>query len=202
MKHTFSQIEKIFKAKTGQNPPMLYKTNYLFVTGIRTTNEYTNLFDDYFHITFVDKDGVYVEHEYSCTTKPGGFWLQNPMTKKGTAIVVPGYYPGLWKVGFHKGEYKCLDQVGEIKLYRDNNKDLHYDEDPSTIETISTSCIELHRSNPAVPSTYNTKWSAGCQVCASPLDFEQIMEYAYLHEPVNGLFPYFLIEEKDFANIK
>ena len=36
--------------------------------------------------------GLEVVKRYECTTDAGTYWMQNPMSRKGTAMLVPGQY--------------------------------------------------------------------------------------------------------------
>ena len=98
---------------------------------------------------------------YTITTDPGTYWLQNPLSKLGTAVLKPGQYENCWKLGFHKTpSHKALVQIGNVTVYRDNDKDV-------TAETSSTEetglfGINIHGSGKK--SILIGKWSAGCQV--------------------------------------
>ena len=64
------------------------------------------------------------------TTSPGRPGLLEPSNLKGTAIMLPGQYPGLYRVGpdaFHgrsgSSPYRAFEQEAEAEYLRDNDKD-------------------------------------------------------------------------------
>ena len=93
---------------------------------------------------------------------------------KGTAILVPGQYRGCWQIGLHRGKYKALCQKKEIKVYRDNNKDMIYDMNPENIDK-GIFGINIHRSNEFYTRNTIDKYSAGCQAFNSPIEFNSFM---------------------------
>jgi len=48
------------------------------------------------------------------------------MPNFGTAILVPGQYRGAYALGYHFGK-PALQQVGNLKLFRDNDLDEQLD---------------------------------------------------------------------------
>jgi len=168
------------------------------IFGVRMKTD-TNEFDDYLGVAFRDGDGEKVVHVWPATTDPGKHWLENPLNTKGTAIVVPGQYSGLWKIGKHQGKYVALRQKGNVKVYRDNDKDSEHDLDPSTIQEGKYFGINCHRSNPKSESYMVNKWSAGCQVFKRVDDFNTLMKIANISAGKYGnSFTYTLLEESDF----
>jgi hypothetical protein len=77
-------------------------------------------------------------------------------------------------VGLHKGQYEALKQKSNVKVFRDKNKDMIFDMNPSTIME-GVFGINLHRSNPKTESTYVENWSEGCQVFKRVKDFNEFM---------------------------
>jgi hypothetical protein len=201
MKHFWTQIEQILKEKHGCKFPGLQKKDYLFLTGIRSSNKFTDAFDDSVHVLFVAANGNWFESEHPCTTKPGGFWLKHPMKPSGCAIVASGYYPNLWQVGSHKGQYEALVQFGHVDVYRDADLDLEYDLDSSTVESCYGCGINFHRSNPSTGSDVVDKWSAGCVVMKNAKDFDSVMAKARLHAAANGPVSFLLLGQKDFDEL-
>lgn len=87
----------------------------------------------------------WVIRQWPITTKPGTTVLRRPVNSKGTAILVPGQYEGVYKLDLHAGKYLALCQrLGSVKVYRDNDKDDQYDLNPSTIEE-GMFGINIHR---------------------------------------------------------
>lgn len=168
------------------------------IFGVRMKTD-TDLFDDYIGVAFRDGDLEKVVYVWPATTDPGRHWLKSPLNVNGTAIVVPGQYPGLWKIGKHQGKYTALRQTGSIKVYRDNDKDEEHDLDPSTIQEGKAFGINCHRSSPTSESTIINKWSAGCQVFKKIGDFNKFMDIVIKSSQKYGnSFTYTLLEESDF----
>lgn len=137
-------------------------------------NDYTvtDLFDD--AIVLVYKEGgKYVRKIYECTVDPGSTYMKSPMNSTGTGIIVPGQYRGVLKLGYHKGQYEALVQAKPIKLYRDNNKDLVYDMNPSTIEE-GMFGVNIHKAG--ANSSVIKNWSAACTVFKRESDFNEFMK--------------------------
>lgn len=170
------------------------------VFGIRMKTG-TNKFDDLICVAYMDKDNNFIIHKFNATTDPGEKWLNNPMSGKGCAIMVPGQYKGAFKLGRHgrsnggKG-YKAGRQCKPIPVYRDNNKDSIHDMLISSIETgIYYTNIHHGWSSSVVSGN-----SAGCQVIQSRTKFEK--EFLPLLEKSCNLygdeFTYTLLEIEDF----
>lgn len=182
----------------------LFKLGYSFfdngdynlnIIGIRSGARQAGLFDDVLCCAYREK-GVKKVKRYEATTDAGTYWLQNPMNKKGTAMMVPGQYKKAYKIGKHTG-YLALVQSKPIKVYRDNNRDIILDVDSATIEE-GMFAVNIHRASAITKSKLNTNWSAGCQVVSSPDDFKELMGLARKSEALYGNdFTYTLIEENN-----
>lgn len=192
---SYEKVQKIY-AKKGYK--FFDKGQYnLNIFGIRCATD-TNLFDDYLCVAYRDKNNKEHVLVWEATTDPGRHWLNNPMNKKGTAIVVPGQYPGSHKIGKHQGKYVALRQKGLIKVYRDDDRDNEHDLDPNTIDEGRKFGINIHRSNPNDESTIVNKWSAGCQVFSKVKDFNIFMWLCKLAaKRYSNSFTYTLLEDKD-----
>jgi len=145
----------------------------LNLVGIRNPSGTPNKFDDEIHAIYKD-GGQWVDRWWPVTTDPGTYWLEHPMNKLGTAAVVADrQYPGLWKLGKHQGKYEALVQKGsEIAVHRDDNLDAKVDYRPDNIQE-GWFGINCHRATASEFGSVNVdKWSAGCQVFASPHDFD------------------------------
>lgn len=179
-----------------------YNINFI---GVRTEAKDAGKFDDWLTMWYRDTDGSWQSHWWPATTDPGLYWLHNPMRTEGTAIVVPGQYPKLWKIGAHKG-YKAFQQVGNVKVYRDRDRDDELDFSPESIQE-GMFYINGHASDPNPWDKHDksreggdvNKWSAGCQVFANSADFRLAIRLA---EQSMGLgfgntLTYTLVEERD-----
>ena len=107
--------DNIHVFKDDRNRP--YNLN---IWGIRSDNQHAGFFDD---TLVVWSDSYY--NKFTVTVDPSDLYLLNPIHKKGTAIIKPGQYRGVWKKGFHqrREDHPALVQVNPIKVYRDFNKD-------------------------------------------------------------------------------
>lgn len=130
-------INKLFTVAKNKNYSIFlankeYPIN-LNLWGIRSSDSDTKRYNDILILFYQTNDIANRDCEfkgkafkmfiYEATTDPSDFYLLKPMNNKGTAIVVPNQYKGLWKIGLHKGKYKALVQATKINVFRDNNKD-------------------------------------------------------------------------------
>jgi len=104
-------------------------TNYnLNIWAVRANNQEAGRFDD-IQVVFW-KDGLGWEYEvFNCTTDPSDHYLLNPINPRGTAIVKPGQWRGLWELGYHRSNHNhpALIQKEPIVVIRDFNKDIILD---------------------------------------------------------------------------
>jgi hypothetical protein len=145
-----------------------YNLNIVGVRGTSNGGKATNLFDDFITLSYKIK-GEWQFHSFKATTEPSVHYLMNPINKNGTAILKPSQYRGAYALGLHQGQYEALRQVGELRVYRDTNRDAEYD----LVNEASSfnDGINIHRANPNGESIYINKWSAGCQVIANSKDW-------------------------------
>ena len=193
-KAVVSKGYKWFEDKSNKG----YDVNIVGIRNSETNNEVTNHFDDTLTISY-KVDGEWKFHSWPATTDPGQYWIENPISKDGTAILVPGQYRGSHMIGLHQGKYEALRQRKPVKVYRDNDKDLEYDTDEDTIKE-GIYGINIHRSNPYDQSYYVNKWSAGCQVFKKVADFHEFMDICKKARDIWGnSFSYTLIESKELV---
>jgi hypothetical protein len=116
--------------------------------------------------------------QFPITTYPGKYYtVDKLLNPKGAAILVPGQYRGIYKLDKHRGIYEALCQRnGEVRVFRDGNRDRVYDLKPQTIQSGSFG-INVHATqNPdgapanLVASRVHAA-SAGCLVFARIGDF-------------------------------
>jgi hypothetical protein len=175
----------------------VFKGDYnLNLVGIRSSDKDANSFNDRLVVLY-ELDRKQIMHVFPLTTDPGLFYRENPINVAGTAVLVPGHYRSCWALGAHQGKYKALVQRGPMSVYRDNNGDQSIDADADTIQSGHFG-INLHRANANYSSLRVDRWSAGCQVLASPEDFDLVMALANKSAVTYGQrFSYTLIEEGD-----
>ena len=137
---------------------------------------------------------------YVATTDPGKKYLRRPINVDGAAILVPGQYRGVYHIGMHRGKYEALCQRGAtVKVYRDDNRDDILDHEASEIDE-GWYGINIHRAHPIREMERVNGYSAGCQVFASPTDFNEFMQTIRRSQKEFGdSFTYTLIDEADLG---
>lgn len=193
-KHTKDQIEKAVKAKgyAWFEGILNYDLNIVGVRNSATGNAVTNAFDDVITVSFKE-NGAWIYKEWANTTDPGTKGVKEFHNAAGVARLVEGQYRGSHTIGLHQGKYEALKQQKPVKVYRDANKDMTYDE--SKIQE-GIFGINIHKAG--VDSTYVENWSEGCQVFKRAADFEEFMTICRKAAKIHGAsFTYTLIESKD-----
>ena len=175
------------------------------IVGIRSKETKSNKFDDTILLIYKNKKKEWEVQSSVITTDPGEKYLVHPMNKKGSAILVPNQYRGVYKVDIHarhnsKFAHEALCQRGNVlKVWRDGNRDKILDHDPETIDE-GWFGINIHRSKVGEAS-YVGSYSAGCQVFKNGTDFKLFMTAVKKSAELYGnSFSYTLLEEKDFED--
>jgi hypothetical protein len=178
MSYTREQIESALKSKGyvwfEDAANKSYDVN---IVGIRNNDssigdKVTNLFDDWMTVSFKDAAGKWQFYIWPITTDPGTKAVKEYHNPNGVARVVPGQYRGMWAIGLHQGKYEAMRQAKPVKVYRDKNKDMTFNE---TVIQEGIFGINGHRSNPTTQSEYVENWSEGCQVFKRIKDFNAFM---------------------------
>ncbi len=179
--------------KAKQHPIALRDWD-LNLVGIRHSNRDSNYFNDALAVLWWANAHLNLV-TFRCTTDPGAYWRQHPMNPKGTAILMPGFYPGLWQLGLHRGRYEALVQRSDCWVYRDNDRDLQLDGRDSEYGVFG---INLHRAADRGAGRTVDRWSAGCQVVPDTSDYQLLIALCKRHARQHGnVFSYTLIEEQD-----
>jgi hypothetical protein len=176
--------------------------NYnLNIVGVRNASGRPDIFDDFVNV-FYKIGGDWVADIYVATTEPGPNLLRNPLLSvqhKGAAILVPGQYKSVYKIGTHGGKrkYTALTQrSGPVTVYRDNNRDSRADTDVLT-ET-GMFGINIHRHWGSDEREYTGGVSAGCQVFQDSGDFYEFMDTCNKAADIWGnSFTYTLVGESE-----
>jgi hypothetical protein len=194
-KYSVDYVKKVLESKG-----YAFFTNGVYnlnIIGIRNPNLVANSFDDTMVVIY-KFGGEWITKVYPITTDAGTYWLKNPLSNKGTAILVPNQYRGVYSIDLHNNKYNALCQRnGKVEVYRDNDKDLILDMDSAKIEK-GMFGINIHRSNPFNESLKVDKFSAGCQVFKRVKDFNEFMEICQKSKALWGnSFTYTLIKESD-----
>jgi len=167
------------------------------VIGIRNSTpgkKVSNLFDDWISLSYKE-GGAWKFFIWAATTDPGTKGVKEFHNAGGVARLVPGQYPGSHAIGLHQGKYEALKQAKNVKVYRDANKDMVYDESKITEGVYG---INIHHAG--ADSTYVENWSEGCTVFKKIKDFDAFMGIVKKAASLHGnSFTYTLIESKDIA---
>lgn len=194
--YTREQIEKAVKAK-GYVWFEGIKDFNVNIVGVRNAvvgNKVTNVFDDCLTISYKE-GGVWKFQCWKATTDPGKKGVLEGKAKGGVARLVEGQYRGSYSLGLHQGKYEALRQVKPVKVYRDGNRDMEYDENKIAEGIFG---INIHKAG--VNSTFVENWSEGCQVFKKAAEFEVFMAICRKAAAIHGKsFTYTLIESSDIA---
>ncbi len=154
--------------------------------GIRSPDQVSGVYDDLMGCAYKVKGQWHVRY-WAATSDPGVYYRENPITVRGTGILIPGQYKGAYSIGKHRG-YEALVQTGPVRLWRDSNKDEILDYSGEDVdEAEGYFGINLHASSSHPydetrdrdPETSQVgKWSAGCQVHATTTGFLEMMDLA------------------------
>ena len=196
--YTREQIEKAVKGKgyVWFEGTKDYDLNIVGVRNSDTGNKVTNVFDDKITVSY-KLNGEWQFHEWNATTDPGKKGVMEYHNAAGVARLVEGQYRGSHSIGLHQGKYKALKQAKPVKVYRDPNRDMTYDE-TKIAEGIFG--INIHRSSATGTSTYVENWSEGCQVFSTVTDFDKFMALCEKASVIHGnSFTYTLIESVDLV---
>ena len=197
MKYTREQVEATLKAKGyvyfEDANAKGFDVNIIGIRNSDTGQKVTNAFDDLLTLSYKDDAGVWKYHEWPATTDPGKKGVMEYHNAKGVARLVEGQYRGSHTIGLHQGKYEALRQQKNVKVYRDANRDLSYDENKMDEGLFG---INIHKAG--ADSTYVENWSEGCQVFKRSKDFEEFMKICRKAREKHGnSFTYTLIESND-----
>ena len=196
MSYTREQIEEAVKSKGyvwfADDANKGHDVNIVGVRNSSTGTKVTNVFDDNLTISFKE-NGEWKFFIWAATTDPGKKGVMEYHNKDGVARLVPNQYRGSHTIRLHQGKYEALGQAKNVKVYRDANKDLNYDENKITEGLYG---INIHKAGQ--DSTWVENWSEGCQVFKRVKDFDEFMKICKKAAKLHGnSFTYTLIESKD-----
>jgi hypothetical protein len=196
MNFTREQVEAAVKAKgyawfeDASNKG--YDVNIIGIRNASTGQTVTNVFDDALTISYKE-NGVWKFHSWAATTDPGKKGVKEYHNAAGVARLVEGQYRSSHIIRLHQGKYEALGQNKPVKVWRDANKDLVYDENKIQEGVFG---INIHKAG--ADSTYVENWSEGCQVFKKSADFEAFMKICRKAKDIHGNnFTYTLISSSD-----
>lgn len=194
--YTKEHVEKAVKAKgyAWFEGAKDFDVNIVGVRNSATGQKVTNAFDDYITISYKE-GGAWKSHCWAATTDPGKRGMLEGKASGGVARLVEGQYRGSHSLGLHQGKYEALRQVKPVKVYRDGNRDLTFDENKIAEGVFG---INIHKAG--VDSTFVENWSEGCQVFKRAKDFEEFMAICRKAAAIHGkTFTYTLINTSDIV---
>ena len=196
MSYTREQIEGAVKAKgyawfdDASNKG--FDVNIVGIRNSATGQVVTNAFDDLLTISYKE-NGEWKFYSWPATTDPGKKGVMEYHNKSGVARLVEGQYRGSHTIRLHQGKYEALGQSKNVKVYRDANRDMTYNETKIDEGVFG---INIHKAG--ADSTYVENWSEGCQVFKKSADFEEFMKICRKARDIHGnSFTYTLIESSD-----
>lgn len=198
MSFTREQVEAAVKAKGyvwfEDTANKGFDVNIVGIRNSSTGKKVTNVFDDWMTLSYKE-GGVWKFHSWAITTDPGTKAVKEFHNPNGVARLVPGQYRKSHIIRLHQGKYEALGQNAPVKVWRDKNKDMSFDE--VTIQE-GVFGINIHRSNPTTESAYVENWSEGCQVFKRVKDFNEFMAICRKSRDIHGnSFSYTLLESSD-----
>ncbi len=198
MSYTREQVEAAVKAKgyvwfeDAANKG--FDANIVGIRNASTGQKVTNVFDDFLTISYKE-NGEWKFKCWAATTDPGKKGVMEYHNAAGVARLVEGQYRGSHTIRLHQGKYEALGQAKNVKVYRDANRDMVYNEDKIQEGVFG---INIHKAG--ADSTYVENWSEGCQVFKKAADFEEFMKICRKAKDIHGnSFTYTLIESTDIA---
>ncbi len=129
MSYKREQIEETIKSKgyVWFEGVKDFDVNIVGIRNSSTGDKVTNVFDDYLTVSYKE-GGEWKFHIWPATTDPGKKGVMEYHNAAGVARLVPGQYRGSHTIGLHQGKYEALKQQKPVKVYRDKDKDMQYDE--------------------------------------------------------------------------
>ena len=194
MSYKREQIEQTVKSKgyVWFEGTKDFDVNIVGVRNSSTGDKVTNVFDDFLTVSYKE-GGEWKFQIWPATTDPGKKGVMEYHNAAGVARLVPGQYRGSHTIGLHQGKYEALKQQKPVKVYRDKDKDMQYDEN---IIQEGVFGINIHKAG--ADSTYVENWSEGCQVFKKSADFDSFMKICRMSRDKHGnSFTYTLIESSD-----
>lgn len=175
----------------------IYQRPYeLTIIGIRSESTVPNRFDDEIHVLFKNNSKQWIHYIFPATTDPGTFWLKNPLSPQGTAILKEGQYKGAYQIGLHRGKYYALVQAKPVTVLRDYDRNAILDFKNGKEET-GIFGINIHHASENGTTKTIDQYSAGCQVFQNINDFNLFMKLCEVHKNLYGnSFTYTLIDKR------
>jgi len=165
----------------------------LNLIGIRSAALEPRTFSDWIALAY--REGLtWNFFAFPATTDPGTYWQREPDRVRGKAVLEPGQYPDLWRVGRFRGR-RALRQRGPARVWRGARRE-HFLDTEGVPEAVHQTGIDLF----AGAEDDTRAWSAGAQVLYDPEHARFLMALCSRAVASQGdRFTYTLLEEADFV---
>jgi hypothetical protein len=194
-------LSKLIAILREKGFPIYTRPYELNLVGVRSDSTVANTFNDELYVMYKDENKKWHVHYYKITTDPGTYWLENPSSPKGTAILAEGSYVSAYAIGLHRGKYKALVQVKPVTVFRDYDRSAILDFNNGTKDT-GLFGINIHHALSTGRTKYIDKFSAGCQVFQDIDDFNEFMNLCEKHAALYGNhFTYTLVDKRAIARL-
>jgi len=174
----------------------------LNLVGVRSRSLKPDKFDDWL-LVFHRFGGHWDVRHYQITTDPSSYYLRNPISSHGTAVLKEGQYLGAYTLDTHrrgrKGAHRALCQrLGDVVIYRDSNGYGILDMNPAK-EQRGKFGINIHRGpRNGEWAEENPYYAAGCQVFADDRKFDEfLLACENAAAAFGNRFTYTLLNERD-----
>jgi hypothetical protein len=196
MKVEPKNIRSLIATLKSKGYKIFERPNELNIVGVRNDSTDANKFDDFIYVLWKDENGKWEGKYYNATTDPGTYYLKNPLTKLGAAILKEGQWLDTYSIGKHRGQYDALVQSKPLTVIRDYDRNAILDFNNGR-EQKGLFGINIHKAGK--DSKDVDQWSAGCQVFQKSDDFNEFMDLARKHKNLYGnKFTYTLIDERAY----
>ena len=173
----------------------------LNIVGIRSLDPTPGVFNDTLCI-FHKFCGIWEIYYYHITTDPSISYLKRPINSQGTAILKESQYRGAYKLDIHNrgrrgGHLALCQRLGEVTVYRDDNRDDKLNLVASSTQTGKFGINIHHTTDEYIEKQ---KFSAGCQVFADQRQFDDfILKCKAGRKAFGNQFTYTLLHQRDFT---
>lgn len=199
----------MFKPTIRQTKEVLAGKQYVFfdgnkpfdlnIIGIRSASTIVNYYNETLAVIYRDEMQEQRIDYFHYTTKPGLYYLKNPLHPNGCAILQEGQHLGTMKKRKHRGLYDALCQAKAMPFYRDNDRDENLD---FTGEIHWGKIgLNIHRESLNKIDLVVGKNSAGCGGIQTNWDYFMFLINQGIKHWGNS-FSYTLINEKDFYTVR
>ncbi|TMI89766.1 MAG: hypothetical protein E6H08_16045 [Bacteroidetes bacterium] len=189
-------IVNVLRFKTYETYIRPFELN---IIGIRSESTVPDRFDDEIHIFFKNNSKAWIHYIFPATTDPGTYWLKNPVSPQGTAILSQGQYKDAYQIGLHRDKYYALVQKKPVTVLRDYDRNAILDFQNGRPVT-GMFGVNIHHASANGTTKTVDNYSAGCQVFANIDDFNLFMQLCEKHRQLYGnSFTYTLIDKRAIA---